>query len=213
MNNLTLIFIAALAFTSTQTFATGDAAKGQTKSATCTACHGVNGNSAVPSFPKLAGQGEVYTLKQLIDFKTGARQDILMAGIIAGLSADDMADLAAHFSQQTITQGVANKTANIALGERLYRGGDRTRGITACIACHGPKGAGVPSAGFPALASQHAAYTVKQLKDFRQVSINVQTEAKTPSRNNDDRQMMITLTKSLTNVEIYALAQYIAGLH
>ena len=213
MNKSALIFIAALAFVSTHTFAAGDTAKGKAQSATCMACHGATGNSMVPNFPKIAGQGEVYVLKQLKDFKSGDRKDALMAGIVAALSEDDMANLAAHFSKQSVTQGVASKAANIALGEKLYRGGDKSRGITACIACHGPKGAGVPSAGFPALASQHAAYTAKQLKDFRQVSINLQTEAKTPARMNDDRKMMVALTKSLNNTEIEALAQYIAGLH
>ncbi|WP_428085906.1 c-type cytochrome [Candidatus Thioglobus sp.] len=213
MNKSTRIFITALAFISVNTFAAGDAAKGKAKSATCIACHGVNGNSMVPNFPKLAGQGEGYTFKQLQDFKAGNRKDALMAGIVAGLSTGDMANLAAYFAKQTITQGAASKTADIALGERLYRGGNRDRGVTACIACHGPKGAGIPSAGFPALASQHAAYITKQLKDFRQVSINVQTESTTPARDNDNRKMMIGLTKSLTNVEINALAQYISGLH
>ena len=213
MNKLALIFTAALALISTNTISAGDAAKGEVLSATCIACHGVNGNSMVPTFPKLAGQGEGYIFKQLKDFKASERKDALMAGIVAGLSAGNMADLAAYFSKQTVSQGVASKTTNIALGERLYRGGDKTRGITACIACHGPKGAGIPSADFPALASQHAAYTAKQLKDFRQVSINAQTDSKAPSRTNDARKMMTVFTKDLTNAEIDALAQYVAGLH
>ncbi len=213
MNKLALIFATALALVSTHTFAAGDAAKGKAKSATCTACHGANGNSMVPNFPKLAGQGEQYLFKQLEDFKSNQRQDGLMAGIVAVLTPEDMADLSAHFSKQTIAQGVASKTANITLGEKLYRGGDKSRGIAACMACHGPQGAGIPSAGFPALASQHAAYTAKQLKDFRQVAINTQTDAKTPARTNDNRKMMTAFAKSLTNAEIDALAQYIAGLH
>ena len=213
MNKLALIFATALALVSTHTFAAGDAAKGKAKSATCTACHGANGNSMVPNFPKLAGQGEQYLFKQLKDFKSNERQDGLMAGIVAALTPEDMADLSAHFSKQTIAQGVASKAANIALGEKLYRGGDKSRGIAACMACHGPQGAGIPSAGFPALASQHAAYTAKQLKDFRQVAINTQTDAKTPARTNDNRKMMTAFAKSLTNAEIDALAQYIAGLH
>ncbi|MBT3276803.1 cytochrome c4 [Candidatus Thioglobus sp.] len=213
MNKLALIFVAALAFVSTHTSAAGDAAKGKVKSATCTACHGANGNSMVPNFPKLAGQGERYLLKQLQDFKTNKRQDGLMAGIVAALTAEDMANLSAYFSKQVIAQGVTSKAANIALGEKLYRGGDKERGIVACMACHGPQGAGIPSAGFPALASQHTAYTSKQLKDFRQVSINTQTEAKTPARTNDDYKMMIEFTKDLTNAEIEALSQYISGLH
>jgi len=213
MNKLVLIFSMALAFISTNTLAAGDAAKGKTKSVTCIACHGADGNSMVPNFPKLAGQGENYLFKQLEDFKSGKRQDGLMAGIVAGLSVQDMSDLSAYFSQQTIAQSVANKTANIAMGEKLYRGGDKTRGVAACMACHGPQGAGIPSAGFPALASQHAAYTAKQLKDFRQVSINAQTDTKSPARDNDDHKMMTAFTKDLNNVEIEALSQYIAGLH
>jgi cytochrome c553 len=213
MNKLALIFSMALAFISTNTLAAGDAAKGKTKSVTCIACHGVNGNSMVPIFPKLAGQGEKYLFKQLKDFKSNTRQDGLMAGIVAVLTPEDMADLSAHFSKQAIAQGVASKAANIALGEKLYRGGDKSRGIAACMACHGPKGAGIPSAGFPALASQHAAYTAKQLKAFRQVSINTQTDAKSPARDNDDRKMMTVFTKDLNNIEIEALSQYIAGLN
>jgi cytochrome c553 len=208
MNKLALIFITALSLVTTNTFA-----KDKLQNDSCVACHGATGNSIAPNFPKIAGQGKAYIFKQLQDFKSGKRKDAIMAGIVANLSTDDMANWATHFSKQTITQGFASKTANIAIGERLYRGGDRSRGITACIACHGPKGAGVPSAGFPALASQHAVYTAKQLKDFRQVSINIQTEANTYARMNDDRKMMIALTKSLSNFEIESLAQYVAGLH
>jgi cytochrome c553 len=208
MNKLALIFITALSLVVTNTFA-----KGKLQTEACVACQGVTGNSIAPNFPKIAGQGKAYIFKQLQDFKSGTRKDAIMVGIVANLSKDDMVNWATHFSNQTITQGSASKTANIAIGERLYRGGDRSRGITACIACHGPKGAGVPSAGFPALASQHAAYTAKQLKDFRQVSINLQTEANTYARMNDDRKMMVALTKSLSNFEIESLAQYVAGLH
>jgi len=213
MNKLGLIFTAVLVSASLNTFAAGDAAKGKAKSATCIACHGATGNSMVPTFPKIAGQGESYLFEQLQDFKSGARKDALMAGIVAALSQDDMANLAAYFSQQTITQGTAKKETDIALAEKLYRGGDRDRGITACSACHGPQGEGVPSASFPAIASQHAAYTAKQLKDFRQVSINTQTGSKAPARTNDNRKMMVEFTKTLNNAEIEALSQYISGLH
>jgi cytochrome c553 len=211
MSQLISIFLVSLI--SMSVIAGGDVTKGQAKSAVCLACHGANGNSVVATFPKIAGQGESYLLKQLQDFKSGARKDSTMAGIVAGLSADDMVNLAAYFSQQTIAQGVASKQANIALGERLYRGGNKDRGIAACVACHGPKGKGIPSAGFPALASQHSTYTAKQLKDFRQVSINTQIEGNAPERNNDDRQMMVEFTQSLNNAEIKALSEYISGLH
>jgi len=213
MNKLTLAFIAVLTLASTLAIAAGDAAKGQAKAATCIGCHGVNGNSVVPSFPKLAGQSEAYLLKQLRDFKSGARTDAMMAGMVAPLTDTDMANLSAYYAAQTVTQGVAKKDANIALGEKIYRGGKKDTGVTACIACHGPQGKGIPSAGFPALSSQHATYVVKQLKAFRQDSINAQTGDSQPSRTNDYEGMMINFTKSLTNAEIDAVSEYIAGLH
>jgi cytochrome c553 len=210
-HKLTTLFLAII-LTNSIALA-GDASKGKAKSVTCVACHSADGNSVVANFPKIAGQGEAYIFKQLKDFKKGARQDGTMAGIVSGLSIKDMSNLAAYFSSQTVAQGVAKKTANITLGEKLYRGGDKAKGITACSACHGVTGKGIPSAGFPALASQHAAYTSKQLKDFRQVAINIQTEGNTAQRNNDDRKIMIAVTKNMTNKDINALAQYIAGLH
>jgi cytochrome c553 len=213
MNKLALIFTATLVLISTHTFAAGDAALGQTKAATCIGCHGVNGNSVVPSFPKLAGQSEDYLLKQLQDFKSSARIDGMMAGIVAPLTDADMANLAAYYAAQAVSQGVAKKDANIALGQKIYRGGKKETGVTACIACHGPQGKGIPAAGFPALSSQHAAYVSKQLKLFRQDSINAQTGVSNPSRTNDYEGMMINFTKSLTNAEIDAVSEYIAGLH
>ncbi len=212
MNKLVLIFSAALALVSTHTLATGDIALGQAKSATCIGCHGVNGNSVVPIFPKLAGQNEAYLLKQLREFKTSDRIDATMAGMVAVLTDADMQNIAAYYAAQSTTPGVAKKDANIALGEKIYRGGKKDTGVTACIACHGPQGKGIPSAGFPALSSQHAAYVVKQLKLFRQDSINAQTGATKPSRSNDYEGMMINFTKSLTNIEIDAVSEYIAGL-
>ncbi|HIM95790.1 MAG TPA: cytochrome c4 [Gammaproteobacteria bacterium] len=213
MNKLLLIFTTTLVLISTHTFAAGNAALGQVKAATCIGCHGVNGNSMVPSFPKLAGQSEGYLLKQLQDFKSGARVDGMMTGIVAPLEGADMANLAAYYAAQTVSQGVAKKDANIALGQKIYRGGKKETSVIACIACHGPQGKGIPSAGFPALSSQHAVYTAKQLKAFRQDSINAQTGVNKPSRANDYEGMMINFTKSLTNVEIDAVSEYIAGLH
>ena len=213
MNKLALAFITVLTLASTHTIAAGDAAQGQAKAATCIGCHGVNGNSVVPSFPKLAGQSEAYLLKQLRDFKSGARADAMMAGMVAPLTDTDMANLSAYYAAQTVTQGVAKKDANIALGEKIYRGGKKDTGVTACIACHGPQGKGIPSAGFPALSSQHATYVATQLKAFRQDSINAQTGDSQPSRTNDYEGMMINFTKSLTNAEIDAVSEYIAGLH
>lgn len=213
MNKLVLVCATLSVLISTHALAAGDVAQGRAKSLTCIACHGVNGNSVVLSFPKLAGQNEGYLLKQLQDFKSGVRVDAVMAAIVAPLSDSDMANLATYYSAQTITQGVAKKDANIALGQSIYRGGKKDTSVTACIACHGPQGKGIPSAGFPVLASQHATYIVKQLKDFRQHSINAQTGESKPSRTNDFEGVMINFTKSLTNEEINAVAQYISGLH
>ncbi len=213
MNKLASIFIIAIAFTSINIFASTDVAKGKAIAAACVACHGAQGNSVVATFPKLAGQGEGYLLKQLQDFKSNVRQDTIMKGTVASLTEADMANLAAYFSEQTITQGVASKSANIALGQRLYRGGNKDKGVTACIACHGPTGTGIPSAKFPALASQHATYTTKQLIAFRQDASNTQMDTNAPERNNDYEGMMRNITKYLSNKEIEAVSQYIAGLH
>ncbi|CAC9584935.1 Cytochrome c4 [uncultured Gammaproteobacteria bacterium] len=212
MNKLALISLVAFALLSTSTFATGDAAKGKIKSVTCIACHGVDGNSVAPIFPKLAGQSESYLLKQLEDFKTHSRVDALMEGIVTPLSEADMANLAAYFAIQKSSKGVPASGALFALGQTIYRGGKRETGVTACIACHGPKGEGVPLAGFPALASQHAAYISKQLKLFRQHSINIQTGESKSSRVNDYEGMMVNFTKNLTNKEIDAVAAYISSL-
>ncbi|TEU22033.1 MAG: c-type cytochrome [Gammaproteobacteria bacterium] len=213
MNKLALVFSAALALVSTHTLAAGNVALGQAKAATCIGCHGINGNSMIPNFPKLAGQSEAYLLKQLREFKTSDRIDATMAGMVAPLTDADMQNIAAYYAAQTVTPGTAKKSANIALGEKIYRGGKKATGTTACIACHGPQGKGVPAAGFPALSSQHAAYVAQQLKLFRQDSINAQTGANKPSRANDYEGMMINFTKSLTNTEIDAVSEYIAGLH
>lgn len=213
MNKFTFIISTMLALSSTQIYAAGDASAGQAKAATCVACHGVNGNATVPSFPKLAGQSERYLLKQLREFKSGARVNGMMAGMVAPLNDQDMQNIAAYYAKQNLTQGVAKKAANIELGQKIYRGGNKSTGVAACIACHGPQGKGVPSAGFPVLASQHAAYTASQLKLFRQHSFNVQTGEAKPSRANDYEGMMTNVTKNMTTEEIEAVSEYIAGLH
>jgi cytochrome c553 len=204
--------LASISFTSVA-FAAGDATNGKAKSVTCVACHGVDGNSAAANFPKIAGQGEGYIYKQLKDFKSGARKDATMLGMVAALSDKDMQNLAAYYASQTTQPNVAKKDANIELGKAIYLGGKKDTNTTACIACHGPKGKGIPSAGFPQVSFQHAAYTAKQLRDFRQVSFNAQTDGNTASRSNDVSAMMQNVAQGLTDTEIEALAQYISGLH
>ena len=209
----TIIILATVLFASfsSSIIAAGDAEGGQIKSVTCMGCHGLAGNSAIATFPKLAGQGEVYLLKQLQNFKSGERNNAIMAGVASLLSEQDMMDIAAYYSIQTITENSAKGDAEtIELGRKIYVGGKMDTQTTACIACHGPKGLGIPTAGFPALSAQHADYTALQLKAFRQYSINEQTGSDDVSRINE---MMVNVAKGLTTVEIEALAQYIAGLH
>ena len=215
MKKTVIIFVSiVLATLSANSLASGDAEAGQTKSATCMGCHGLAGNSTMPNFPKLAGQGEGYILKQLQEFKSGARDNAIMAGVVALLSEQDMMDIAAYYSTQTISENSAKANEEtIELGRKIYLGGKKDTQTTACIACHGPKGLGIPSAKFPALGAQHAEYTVSQLKAYRQYSINEQTGSDDLARDNDYEGMMRNVARGLTTVEIEALAQYIAGLH
>lgn len=194
------------------TFANGDIAQGKIKSVLCIACHGIDGNSLVPNFPKIAGQNETYLANQLKQFKSGKRADEIMAGMVATLNNQDIQNLSAYFASQVNKPINVKKNASLAQAEKLYKGGDKDRNITACIACHGIKADGIPSAGFPSLASQYPSYTAKQLKAFRQVSINTQTDGKEAHRI-DDNKMMVSVTKDLSNKEINALSEYIATLH
>ena len=209
----TIIVLAYLliASVSSPIIAAGDAEAGQAKTATCMGCHGLAGNSTIPSFPKLAGQGEAYLIKQLQNFKSGERNNAMMAGVAGMLSEQDMMDIAAYYSIQTISENSAKADAEtLELGRKIYVGGKMDTQTTACIACHGAKGLGIPTAGFPAISAQHADYTASQLNAFRQYSINEQTGSTDVSRANE---MMVNVAKGLTTVEIEALSQYIAGLH
>ena len=209
----TIIILASILITSLTNpiLAVGDAEAGQAKSATCMGCHGLSGNSTIPNFPKLAGQGKAYIVKQLQYFKSGERGNAMMAGVALSLSDQDMEDVAAYYSIQTISENSAQGSEKmIELGRKIYVGGKMDTQTTACIACHGPKGKGIPTAGFPAVAAQHADYTASQLKAFRQYSINQQTDSDGVERVNE---MMNNVAMGLTNEEIDALSQYIAGLH
>jgi len=214
MRKTIIIVSIILATFSATTLASGDTEAGQAKSATCMGCHGLAGNSTMPNFPKLAGQGEGYIFKQLQEFKSGARENAIMAGVASLLSEQDMMDIAAYYSIQTISENSAKADEEtIELGRKIYLGGKKDTQTTACIACHGPKGLGIPSAKFPALGAQHSEYTASQLKAFRQYSINEQTGSDDLARGNDYEGMMRSVAKGLTTVEIEALAEYIAGLH
>ncbi|VXC63303.1 c-type cytochrome [Pseudomonas sp. 8O] len=182
--------------------AAGDAEAGQGKVAVCGACHGADGNSPAPNFPKLAGQGERYLLKQLHDIKSGDRPVVEMTGMLDNLSDQDMADIAAYFSSQKMSVGVADPKL-VARGEALFRGGKLEEGMPACTGCHSPNGAGLDAAGFPQLGGQHAQYVAKQLTDFRE-----------GNRTNDgDAMIMRAIAAKLSNKDIEAVSSFIQGLH
>ncbi|MDH5516975.1 MAG: cytochrome c4 [Gammaproteobacteria bacterium] len=181
--------------------AAGDAAAGKNKAAMCMGCHGADGNAPADAFPKLAGQHAGYLAKQLADFKTAThRSDPTMLGMVAALSEKDMHDLAAFYAVQTGKPGMADEK-QVELGKAIYQGGNLSSGVPACMGCHSPSGAGNPGAKFPSLKGQHAKYTAKQLRDFRD-----------SKRKNDAGKMMRNVAARMTNDEIEAVSQFIAGL-
>jgi cytochrome c553 len=167
----------------------------------CAACHGPDGNSPLPENPRLAGQVADYIAKQLVDYKTAKeRKNPIMQAIAAQLSEEDIRAVSAYFAQQKPRPGTARGQELVALGQKIYRGGIAAAGVPACSACHGPAGVGVPSL-YPQLAGQHAQYTATQLRAFR-----------SSERLNDPNQMMRTIASRLSEREIAALSEYIAGL-
>jgi len=182
--------------------AAGDVEAGKAASATCAGCHGADGNSMVANFPKLAGQGTKYLVKQMKDIKSGARPVVEMTGLLDALSSQDIENLAAYFQSQKASPGQAKKEL-VEKGEALYRMGNPATKVAACTACHGPAGAGVDLAVFPGLAGQHADYIASQLKKFRN-----------GERSNDgDTRMMRSVASRLSDKEIEAVASYISGLY
>ncbi|HXK55915.1 MAG: cytochrome c4 [Gammaproteobacteria bacterium] len=200
MNKWLFSFLILSAMLASGVQAAGDAAAGQTKSAVCVACHGADGNSPNPIWPKLAGQHTSYILAQLQHFKAGTRKNDLMSPMAAPLGDQDMEDLAAYFSSQAQNGGTA-EADKVAAGEKLYRGGNPATGTAACMACHGPTGIGNAPAKFPRISGQHAAYVEKALKDFR-----------AGARDNDLNGMMRGVAANMTDAEIMAVAQYVQGL-
>jgi len=186
--------------------AKADPAKGQgIASNTCAACHGADGNSPTPANPKLAGQIPEYLHKQLVNFKPAAgkkaeRENPIMAGMVANLSVEDMRNVAVYYAAQPATPGAARNSETLALGRKIWRGGDIAKGLPACAGCHGAGGAGVP-AQYPRLAGQYAGYTEAQLKAFR-----------SGDRSNDANKMMQVIAAKMSDLEVRAVADYIAGL-
>jgi cytochrome c553 len=181
----------------------GDAATGQGKAAACGACHGLDGNSTDPQYPRLAGQSEQYIVRQLTDFKAGKRQNPIMMGMAAPLTPQDMHDIGAYFAKQKPLPGVADK-ALVDQGQTLYREGDTARGIPACMACHGPDGRGNPGAMYPQLTSQHAKYIEATLKSWHDG---------TAWGDDAHAKIMPSIAQKLDEKDIAALASYIEGLH
>jgi len=180
--------------------AKADPAKGAALyGAVCTSCHGADGNSGAPTFPKLAQQHPEYIVKQLTEYKSGKRANAIMSGFASALSEDDMRNIAAFVGSKSAKPGFAKDKVLATLGEKIYRGGIADRQIPACAGCHSPTGAGIP-AQYPRLAGQHADYTVSQLTQFRGgIRLNSLQMGQVAAKLNDK--------------EINALADYIAGLN
>jgi cytochrome c553 len=219
------LFSVGLAIIAQGAMANGDAAAGVTKAAVCGACHGADGNSPAPNFPKLAGLGEKYLLKQLKDIKlwdleqdaakkakTG-RAVLEMTGMLANLNDQDLADIAAHYASKSTQLSGSKKIEvqvnsgilvdGLELGARVYRAGNMTTGVPACTGCHAPDGKGNAPAGYPRLSGQHPEYIEKQLRAFR-----------AGDRTNDgDQMIMRSIADKMSDAEIKALANYIAGLN
>ncbi|CAM4084294.1 MULTISPECIES: c-type cytochrome [Vibrio] len=195
-------------FASCSVWAAGSIEAGKQKSATCAACHGADGNSPVALYPKLAGQHEGYLTKQLKDFKLGAtsggkqgRYDPAMSAMAIPLSEQDMADISAYYASLPISENSTPEDV-VEQGQELYLAGNAERGITACVACHGPRGNGTSLSGFPKISGQHADYIKLQLQKFASMD-----------RNNDLNEMMHDVSKKLTEEEIDVLSKYVGGLH
>ena len=180
--------------------ATGNPQSGATKAVVCQACHGATGNSANPEWPSLAGLGADYIADQLKNFKEAKRANPVMMPNAANLTPDDMADLGAYFDSQVNT-GLEADPSFWKAGEKLYRAGDKSRGIPACMACHGPTGHGIEPAKFPALRGQHSVYVVKQLNDYA-------SGARTTGPNG----IMPTIAKRLSPDDMRDVASYVQGL-
>ena len=189
-------------------FAHGTAEAGSSKSAVCSSCHGPNGNSANPDWPRLAGQSAVYIAEQLRLFKSGVRNNPIMKPLANTLSDQDISDLAVYYQAQTV-QGLEADPSFWKAGYALYRSGDKARNIPACIACHGPVGRGNLAGGYPALRAQQSVYVVKQLNDYASGARYTGTNVATADPNSV---MMFTIAKRLTPEDIRNVASYVQGM-
>ncbi|MDT8449544.1 MAG: c-type cytochrome [Wenzhouxiangellaceae bacterium] len=200
------ILIAALApaAASAQAGVQGDAEAGQSKAGVCAACHGMDGNSQVPQWPKLAGQHEDYLARQTRLVRDRQRDVPQMYPIVMNLTDQDIADISAWFASQTIKPGVADE-ALVEAGRSLYHGGNHDSGVPACMACHGPAGYGIPGTGFPMVRAQHATYLADRLRRYR--------NGETNGPNDPYSKIMVAVAQELTDAEIEAVSSYMEGLH
>ncbi|MDH4056441.1 MAG: cytochrome c4 [Gammaproteobacteria bacterium] len=204
---LSLLYVlAGLALAAThvqaESLVNGSAEAGKARALTCGACHGAEGVSSNPMWPNLAGQNAPYVLAQLKAFKDGDRKDPLMSAQAMMLSDEDMANLAVYFeSLPAAAQAVADENL-LDRGQSLYRGGNLEDKTSACLACHGPTGRGNPAAAYPALRGQHAAYTAKQLNDYRDGARTTGSKV----------HMMQDIAANLDKADIAALSSYVQGL-
>jgi cytochrome c553 len=189
-------------------FTHGKAADGATKAAVCSACHGPNGNSVNPQWPRLAGQSAVYIAEQLRLFRSGARANPVMMPLAATLKDQDIDDIAVYYEAQTPT-GLEADPSYWQNGEALYLRGDAAHAVPGCVACHGPVGRGNLAAGYPALRAQQSVYIVKQLNDYASGSRYTGAHPETASRNGV---MMFTIAKRLTPEQIRDVASYLQGM-
>jgi len=189
-------------------FADGDAARGATKAAVCAACHGPNGNSTSPEWPRLAGQNAVYIVEQLRLFRSGVRDNPVMKPLASTLSDQDIDDVAVYYQAQT-PLGLEADPSYWQPGEALYLRGDRAREVPACVACHGPVGRGNLAAGYPALRAQQSVYVVKQLNDYASGARYTGAHPETAARNST---MMFAIARRLSPEQIRDVASYVQGM-
>ena len=198
------LFAAGMAHAETSTGTLlGDAKAGEAKAAVCGACHGMDGNSALAMYPKLAGQNESYTVRQLAQFKNGQRNNAIMLPFASPLSDQDMHDLGAFFASKQATPGQTDE-AYVARAQALYRAGDAKLGVPACMACHGPSGRGMAGSAYPQVAGQWSEYVSAKLTEWR---------AGTTWGDDEHAKIMPEIAKRLGEKDIAALASYMQGLH
>lgn len=196
---LSTLFATSVFAAGTQGAAKPDLAKGQEKATqVCMACHTADGTRGSPANPIIAGQHADYLVKQLHEFKSGKRANAIMAGMAGALSEEDIRNVSAFYASKTVKPGTAKNKELVGLGEKIYRGGIAAKQVPACAACHSPTGGGIP-AQYPRVGAQHADYTEAQLNAFR-----------AGTRGNSAQ--MVTIAARMSDKEIKAVSDYIAGL-